>query len=81
MRAYVALSLCAVVAGCGAVAKLDSGINYRQSQAAYRDCMRAAPNVQACERERLVMEADERAYTNVAAGVDGNSVSANVRNR
>lgn len=66
-----------LLAGCGAVAKLDTGIAYRQSQAAYKACLQSAPNPQACNRERLIMEADERAFTNVSAGYGGGASSVN----
>ena len=50
---------------------MDAGITYRQSAAKYRDCLATAATPHACEREKLIMEADERALTNTAAAVDG----------
>ena len=41
--------------------------------AKYRDCLATAATPHACEREKLIMEADERALTNTAAAVDGGS--------
>lgn len=68
------------LAGCGMIAgvqRIDSGLIYRQSQAKYRDCLQAAPNPHSCEREKLVMEADERAFTTTNAGYGGGAASVN----
>lgn len=77
MKRIWAIALCVPLAACGAVAKLDTGIAYRQSQAAYKACLQNAANPQACVRERLIMEADERAFTNVSAGYGGGATSVN----
>jgi hypothetical protein len=73
--------LCLVsLAGCGIVAKVDARQNYQKSLADYRACLDANPaNVQACEGKRLVMEADERAYNNMAAGIQqGGNATRNI---
>jgi hypothetical protein len=45
---------------------------------AYRDCLTQHPNPKDCESLRLAMEADERQYDNLAAGITGHNSTANI---
>ena len=68
------------VAGCGLAARTDARNEYRSSTADYKACLTANPATpQNCEGLRLAMEADERKYNNLSAGLnpDGQR-SANV---
>jgi hypothetical protein len=64
---FFALSLC----GCILAVNVDVvRNNYLRSLAEYRACLDANPgDVQPCEDKRLAMEANERAYTNMSAGI------------
>ncbi len=73
--------LCSLaLAGCGIAAKIDARTEYQKSVADYRTCLDANPNdVKACEGKRLAMEAEERAYNNLSAGVtERGNTTANV---
>ena len=62
--------LCALMlAGCGIVAKIDARTQYQHAVADYRACLDANSNdPRVCDGKRLSMEAEERAYNNLAAG-------------
>lgn len=69
------------LAGCGGLmAKVDARSNYQQSLADYKACLNANPSApQACEGKRLIMEADERAFNNMSAGIQqGGNTTRNV---
>lgn len=76
-RVLICAAACSTLAACGAASRIEAGMNYRSSSIEYRECLKAAPNPQACERQRLVMEADERADANL----NGATLNANIRNR
>jgi len=83
MRLFLTLAMvaaCALsLAGCGLAAKVDARQNYQKSLADYRACLEAnSANVSACEGKRLIMETDERAFNNMAAGVQGGNTTSNV---
>lgn len=80
MKAALGVAALMTLAGCGIVAKVDARNDYQQSRAAYKECLADnQSNPAACEARRLAMEADERAYNNLAAGIQlGGSGSVNV---
>lgn len=79
MRLVFLFSLCISLAGCGVAAKVDARQNYQHSLADYRECLAAnSANVKACEGKRLIMEADERAFNNMAASIQGGNSTNNV---
>lgn len=71
--------ICLPLGACGVVARTEAGLNYRKSSSDYRECLAAAPTAQACERQRLIMEADERVSGNLNG--DTQTLNANIRNR
>jgi hypothetical protein len=65
------------LAGCAVAAKVDAREHYQQSLANYRVCLTAHPdNAKACESQRLIMEADERAYNDLTAGAQQGATRA-----
>src|SRR5262249_16875887 len=80
LRHAAAIFGCVGVAGGGIAAKGDARQNYQRSLADYRECLVAnTANVSACEGKRLIMEADERAFNNMAAGIqEGGNRAANI---
>lgn len=64
MRVLI-IVLCTALGGCGTVARIESRDQYKQSLASYRSCL-AANAPQACESQRIAMEADERAFNNLS---------------
>lgn len=71
MRAFVVLACSLGLAGCGIAAKVDARQEYQQSAEAYKRCLVANPAApKNCEGLRLAMEADERKYTNMSAGIN-----------
>lgn len=79
MYRVLACLLCLPLGACGFVGGIQAGANYRKSSAEYRECLASAPNAQACERQRLLMEADERVDANL--NNPGATLNANIRNR
>jgi hypothetical protein len=70
--ALVVLCMLALV-GCGIVAKIDARTEYQKTVADYSACLDAHPwELKACDGKRLAMEAEERAYNNLFAGVPTN---------
>ncbi len=62
--------LLATLAGCGIAAKVNAREEYQRSLASYKSCLIANPNnAEACNNQRLIMEADEHAYIDFAAGI------------
>lgn len=69
---YLAIFGCFVLGGCGLVARHEARTEYQASAAEYKTCLAANQSLpQKCEGLRLVMEADERKYTNIGAGTTG----------
>jgi hypothetical protein len=68
------------LAGCGIAAKVDARQDYQASEAQYEACLTANPAApQNCEGLRLAMEADERRYSNLSAGINpGSQTTRNV---
>jgi hypothetical protein len=68
------------LAGCGLAAKVESRQDYQASEAQYKACLTANPATpQNCEGLRLAMEADERKYNNLSAGINpGSQTTRNV---
>lgn len=57
--------------GCGIAARTDARNDYRASTNQYKACLSANPaSPQNCEGLRLAMEADERKYNNLSAGLN-----------
>lgn len=79
MRMSVLLG-CLFLTGCGIAAKVDSRNDYQASTEQYKACLAANPAApKNCEGLRLAMEADERRYNNLSAGITpGAQTSANV---
>lgn len=81
MRCLIGMVICLALTSCGGViAKIDARGNYQQSAAAYRACV-STQGAQACERQRIVMETDERAFTTLSAAVDPDNTTVTVRSR
>jgi len=80
MRVLLVLFLLPTLGGCGIAARVDSRNEYQASAAAYKSCLSANPAApQNCEGPRLAMEADERKYNNLSAGINpGSQTSSNV---
>jgi hypothetical protein len=78
MRVLVVIIIAGGLGGCGLAAKVEARQDYRSSVAAYKECLAThAPNQ--CEGLRLAMEADERQYNNLSAGITpGGQRSANI---
>ena len=70
----ILVALCTLaLAGSGIVAKIDARTEYQKTVADYRACLDAHPwELKACDGKRLAMEAEERAYNNLSAGVPTN---------
>jgi hypothetical protein len=80
MRILLVLPVFCTLAGCALAAKTDARNDYRSSTDQYKACLAANPATpKNCEGSRLAMEADERKYNNLSAGMnpDGQR-SANV---
>lgn len=69
-RILMAVCLAGTLGGCGVAARIDARQDYQQSADAYKRCLAANPATpRNCEGLRLAMEADERKYTNLSAGL------------
>jgi hypothetical protein len=66
----LALAAAFLLSGCEGspiAMERDARRSYVQSTADYRNCLAANPaNVNACEAQRRIMEADERAFNNLS---------------
>ena len=79
MKLTLAVLCTLALGGCGIAAKVDARTQYQKSVAEYSDCVNANPNdPKACDGKRLAMEADERAYNNLSAGVNQGNTTANI---
>jgi hypothetical protein len=77
MRIIGIVALGAALSGCGIAARVDSRNDYQVSTANYKNCLAANPaSPQNCEGLRLAMEADERKYNNLSAGLNPGSQSS-----
>lgn len=65
---------CFALGGCGVVARNDARMDYQASTAQYKACVAVNPPA-SCEGARLAMEADERKFTNLSAGLNPSSQS------
>ena len=75
-----ALAISFALASCGIAAKVDARNNYQEATARYKQCLEANPaSPQNCEGLRLAMEAEEREYNNLSAGITpGGQTSTNL---
>lgn len=79
LKSAISIPFALLLAGCAVVAVRDASQQYQQSLVAYKACLGAnAVNPRACEAQRLVLEADERAYTNRVAATFGDNSTRNV---
>jgi hypothetical protein len=80
MRNLGMIFLVLSLAGCGIAAKIESRNEYQGSTEKYKQCLEANPSApMQCEGLRLAMEADERKYNNLSAGIHpGAQSSSNV---
>jgi hypothetical protein len=80
MRVAGVLLLVFLLTGCGIAARVDARNDYRSSVDNYKQCLAAHPSApKECEGLRLAMEADERKYNNLSAGINpGGQNSSNV---
>jgi hypothetical protein len=70
----IAAVACLMLSGCGIAASVDARNDYQTSSANYKTCLSANPSApQSCESYRLIMEADERKYNNLSAGLSPGS--------
>lgn len=77
MRALAIIG-CLALGGCAVVARNDARTDYLGSTNQYKTCLASNPP-QTCEGARLAMEADERKYNNLSAGLNpGTQSSANL---
>lgn len=77
MRALAIIG-CFALGGCAVVARNDARTDYQASTVQYKTCLASSPPA-SCEGARLAMEADERKFTNLSAGLNpGSQSSANV---
>jgi hypothetical protein len=71
---FALLATASLLAGCAGspiAAANNARANYESSVTDYRKCLAANPsNVNACQSQRLAMEAEERAYNNLTADVN-----------
>lgn len=73
---FLALIGCFALGGCGIAARMDARTDYQSSTAQYKACLASNPAApQNCEGLRLAMEADERKYNNLSAGLNPGSQS------
>jgi hypothetical protein len=73
MRRVGAVLCALMLGGCSIAAKIDARTEYQKTVADYRACLDAHPwELKACDGKRLAMEAEERAYNNLSAGVPTN---------
>jgi hypothetical protein len=78
MRVLRAIALlgCSALGGCAVAAKIDARNDY-QASAAHKSCLASNPATPLnCEGLRLALEADERKYTNLSAGMNPGSQSS-----
>lgn len=80
MRIIGIVVLALPLAACGIGAKVEARNEYQSSAENYKQCLVANPSMpQQCEGLRLAMEADERKYNNMSAGISpGSQSSSNV---
>jgi hypothetical protein len=80
MRILAILVLALGLAACAIAARNEARTDYRSSVDDYKQCLAAHPSApQQCEGLRLAMEADERKYNNLSAGLTpGSQRSSNV---
>jgi hypothetical protein len=80
VRVLGIIALALPLAACGIAAKVDARNEYQSSTENYKQCLAANPSApQQCEGLRLAMEADERKYNNMSAGINpGAQRSSNV---
>jgi uncharacterized protein YceK len=69
-----------LVGGCAVAARVDARKDYQVSTDNYKQCLAAhAAAPRECEGLRLAMEADERKYNNLSAGLTpGSQNSSNI---
>jgi len=80
LRAVAALLCTLSLWGCGEIVTEDARTHYQRSVADYRECLTAnGTNVQACDGKRLIMEANERYFKNIAASGSPNNVNVQSR--
>lgn len=66
----VAVLLLSILTGCAIAAKINAREDYEASTANYKQCLAAnVATPQRCEALRLAMEADERKFNGMTAGV------------
>jgi hypothetical protein len=80
MRLIGVLAISLALAGCGIAAKVNARNGYEEATAKYKQCLEANPaSPQNCEGLRLAMEAEERQYNNLSAGITpGGQTSSNI---
>lgn len=73
MRKLIVLLCAAALSGCGIAAKINARDQYQQSLEAYKACLaQNAANPNACEADRLALQADQSAYQTMSAGITPN---------
>ena len=79
LKNVVLAPIALLLTGCAVAAVRDSSQQYQQSLAAYKTCLGAnGANPKACEGQRLAMEADERAFNNRSAALQGSNRTSNI---
>lgn len=67
------------LSGCGLQAKVDARNDYASSTNKYKDCLNENPSTpQKCEGYRLAMEADEKKFNAMSAGINPGSQRSSV---
>lgn len=83
MRILAVIVIAGGLGGCAVAARVEARQDYRNSVAAYKECL-ATHTPNQCEGLRLAMEADERQYNNLSAGLTPGaqrSTNINIQNR
>lgn len=79
MKRAVLIVILPMLGGCALADRVQSQADYRESSAQYRACLSAnQTNPSACESLRLIVEADERRFTNTGAAMQGRQGSATI---
>jgi hypothetical protein len=72
MRVLLTMIAAGLLAGCAVSAKIDARNEYVQSGQRYKQCLvENGYTPQKCEGLRLALEADERRYNTLSAGLNG----------
>ena len=75
IRWVFVIGFAAALGGC--FQEREARLEYQNSTANFKDCVRSR-GPEHCDTERVLMEADERKYTNIGAAADAGRSTDNV---